>query len=70
VISLCPHSARTNTRPIPRGPQIILGVPGTPDLQVRDFAIVPEPARHGRKNSANAVWVHAHPGFKSPSLRH
>jgi hypothetical protein len=23
----------------------------------------------GSKGTANAVWVHAHPGFKSPSLR-
>jgi hypothetical protein len=26
-------------------------------------------ARDGSNRAANAVWVHAHPGFKSPSLR-
>jgi hypothetical protein len=26
-------------------------------------------AWHSANRAANAVWVHAHPGFKSPSLR-
>ena len=33
------------------------------------FAIQTGRGRKASKRSANAVWVYAHPGFKSPSLR-
>ncbi len=33
------------------------------------FATQTGQGRTPSKRSANAVWVHAHPGFKSPSLR-
>ena len=42
---------------------------GTPGLRFRAIADMLTPARHAGKDTANAVRVHALPGFKSPSLR-
>jgi hypothetical protein len=42
---------------------------GTADLQFRTIAVMPGPARHDGKSTANAVGLYGPPGFKSPILR-
>jgi hypothetical protein len=42
---------------------------GTADRQFRTIAVIPGPARHERKSTANAVGWQRPPGFKSPILR-
>jgi hypothetical protein len=44
-------------------------VSGTAGLQSRTIAVIPGPARHERKSTANAVGPRGPPGFKSPILR-
>ena len=44
-------------------------VRGTPGQRFRMIADAMTSRRQARQDTANAVWVHAHPGFKSPSLR-
>jgi hypothetical protein len=44
-------------------------VSGTADLQFRTIAVLPGPARHDGKSTANAVGLYGPPGFKSPILR-
>jgi hypothetical protein len=70
MIVNCAHAARTNARCDSSKASTIQGVPGTSDLPFRAFTIIPEPGQHEASSTANAVWVRAHPGFKSPSLRH
>ncbi len=65
----CAHEMRTN-RPLPIGsnrhrPERIQCV----DLQERQNLGAPGTIRNAANRTANAVWVRAHPGFKSPSLR-
>jgi len=40
------------------------------DLRGFRQAGMADPSFRGSEGTANAVWVRAHPGFKSPSLRH
>ncbi len=66
----CAHNARTDAAAISRQvhlfPARLIGSgPGQ-----AAYAPLPGWSRQDGKRSANAVWVHAHPGFKSPSLRH
>ena len=64
-----PHNARTNALRNPAASGYYSLLSGTPDLRFCSIAASVQPARHGTDDSANAVWVRAHPGFKSPSLR-
>jgi len=65
----CAHGLRTDaqhsSRQVPRNP----ACPVRPELQFRAIPVAASPFRHGGNDTANAVWVRAHPGFKSPSLR-
>jgi hypothetical protein len=44
-------------------------VRGTPGQRFRTLADTTASKWQVQQDTANAVWVHAHPGFKSPSLR-
>jgi hypothetical protein len=69
MIARSAHNARTN------GPQQTgrthqqTAYSQRPDLQERECPVGSVTAWYAINGTANAVWVYAHPGFKSPSLR-
>jgi hypothetical protein len=65
----CPHTARTNAQRSRRQSRHGGARCHYSDLHRNSIAVSLAHARHGRNGTANAVWVRAHPGFKSPSLR-
>jgi hypothetical protein len=65
----CVANARPNAPRIPDLDPDDTQVSGMPGLRFRTIADMIAPARHGRKDSANAVGPYGPPGFKSPILR-
>jgi hypothetical protein len=69
VTTSCAHTLRTSA------PATCRRVPPIPARPLRSapgqapYAAHRPPSRQDRNHAANAVWVRAHPGFKSPSLR-
>ena len=69
ISGVCVAIARPYAPRIPGRARHDARVSGTADRQSRTIAVIPGPARHERKSTANAVgWQHP-PGFKSPILR-
>jgi hypothetical protein len=66
----CPHNARTDALSCSRQARRIPARAVACVAGQAAFAALRSRIRHESKRSANAVWVRAHPGFKSPSLRH
>jgi hypothetical protein len=65
----CAHIARTNAHTDSGLSQYGAACSGALDLRFRSIPAASILVRHIGEGTANAVWVHAHPGFKSPSLR-
>jgi hypothetical protein len=69
ISAVCVAIARPYALGIPGRARHDSRLSGTADLPFRTIAVIPGPARHKRKSTANAVgWQHP-PGFKSPILR-
>jgi hypothetical protein len=65
----CAHIARTNAHTDSGVSRYGAARSTVLDLRFRSIPAACIPARPVGEGTANAVWVHAHPGFKSPSLR-
>ncbi len=66
----CVHTARTNAQPPSRWTGFIASRSTRADVQFRTIPRMRPRSWQALSHAANAVWVYAHPGFKSPSLRH
>ena len=63
------HNVRTDAPSSSRRIRHNAACGSRPDMRFLTVPAVKPRSWHDAKDTANAVWVHAHPGFKSPSLR-
>jgi hypothetical protein len=69
MIRDCAHIARTDAHGSSRQSRHVPACARRSAAAQKDFASWRALSRQDPKQSANAVWVRAHPGFKSSSLR-
>jgi len=62
----CAHTARTNALPALRQNRYIPARPQSCDLRTRAIPTVTRHSRHGRNDTANAVWVNSPSGVQIP----